>query len=395
MNAAEDEEQSMVERARSCLSAKSLHNRMRPSLKRMMEIGAEEYVREKMELELEQENRNKRRSSIRTSSMTLEKMDMLLSSTLVELSSAETKRARHATYPIFKDNSDEMSRFSYLFDEIPFALEEDYKKRLAGKYDVIYHGEKNDWGALEGWELPSMRQNHRKGMITIGGMDNYPTCLEGNLLFFPESDTKEEEFMKDTFLHFDERSFVLGGDYKNASWYASGSEYGFGLTKPSRNLFDNEGGDTHNSVTLFRVNESMAFARGDKQTFISLEKPHNHGTECGSPHDKYGYCDVDDSPGNVRMNLIETMQSYRGSWISKLSTGVEIPDGVAHLIWEYFQTGPPPYLFVNKGDLLLLARCKESVPDLDFPEMISSAVTREHLVLARPKRENDDNLVES
>ena len=53
-----------------------------------------------------------------------------------------------------------------------------------------------------------------------------------------------------------------------------------------------------------------------------------------------------------------------------------------HLIWEYWQTGPPPYLFVNKGDFLLLARCEENIPDPDIPDIVSRTVRREHVVLA-------------
>lgn len=41
---------------------------------------------------------------------------------------------------MFKDISDEMVRFSYLFDEIPFDAERNYNKaRLAGTYNVVYH----------------------------------------------------------------------------------------------------------------------------------------------------------------------------------------------------------------------------------------------------------------
>ena len=86
-----------------------------------------------------------------------------------------------------------------------------------------------------------------------------------------------------------------------------------------------------------------------------------------------------------RMSVLQRMQAYRGSWISKLfPRDMVLPDGVAHLIWEFGQRGPPPYLFVNKGDLLLLARCEESLPDPEYPQVLDMNFTREHLVLARP-----------
>ena len=63
--------------------------------------------------------------------------------------------------------------------------------------------------------------------------------------------------------------------------------------------------------------------------------------------------------------------------------GMILPDAAAHLVWEYWKTGPPPYLIVNRGDLLLLARKKETIPDPEFPENLQVTVTREHVVLAR------------
>ena len=86
-----------------------------------------------------------------------------------------------------------------------------------------------------------------------------------------------------------------------------------------------------------------------------------------------------------RMNVLQRMQAYRStSWICKLCPNdMNLPDDAAHLIWEYWQTGPPPYLFVNKGDLLLLARKEEVMPDPDLSDIVQVTVTREHVVLAR------------
>ena len=405
----------------------------------------------------------------------------LISSTLMNLSPAERKRARHATYPIFKDNSNsrDMIEYSYLFDEIPFALQhktKSWRKDLCGGYDVFYHDEKIDWGGSQGWDVPSTRQNHREGLLCIGRSEtSSPHLLTGRLLFLPydddelcfalqngisdeEDDDDDEESYSDgdgyddgddgseerydeqrsehsesnselldgeesnssnshdeawqerqelrqelykrfSFFHFNEDTFVVLDEmYNNASWFDSGNELGrFGLisyVNPHRNEEeeedDDDGRSGDSSLTIFRVNESMAFARGDKQDFISLENPPNHGVECGSNYDKYGYLETENSNDNVDHigTLIERMQAYRGSWISKLrpsssDMNISIPDGVEHLIWEYWQTGPPPYLFVNKGDLLLLARCEENIPDPELPEMLSLTVRREHLVLAR------------
>ena len=118
----------------------------------------------------------------------------LISSTLMILSPAERKLARHATYPIFKDNSNsrDMIEYSYLFDEIPFALKpitDHWRKDLCGRYEVFYHDEKIDWGiGSDGWEVPSTRQNHREGMLLIGTSDTSSRVLEGYLLFIPNED---------------------------------------------------------------------------------------------------------------------------------------------------------------------------------------------------------------
>ena len=198
-----------------------------------------------------------------------------------------------------------------------------------------------------------------------------------------------------TFLHFNEESFALNDVYKEASWYESGCDFGL-ITNPFTAERDNgtsvaEGrDDSPDSVTLFLVKENMAFCRGEKQKFISLSKTCNYGLECGS-HYKYGYLNppyqFDSNDESQRMNVLEAMKAYRG-WISKLSTSsdISLPEGVVKLIWEYWKNGPPPYLFVEKGDLLLLARYKEEVIDPACPELVST-ITREHMVLGRPKRD--------
>ena len=130
-----------LERIRAYMSLEGLQNRMRPSIRRMNEIEPEQYALER--LKLEQKRESLQLSTFRStpsSSMTLETMEKLLSSPLVKLTDSEISRARHANYPMFKDISDEMVRFSYLFDEIPFDVERDYNKaRLAGTYNVVYH----------------------------------------------------------------------------------------------------------------------------------------------------------------------------------------------------------------------------------------------------------------
>ena len=149
--------------------------------------------------------------------------------------------------------------------------------------------------------------------------------------------------------------------------------------------------DSPNSVTLFLAKENMAFCRGKKQKFISLSKTCNYGLECGS-HYTYGHLNppyqFDSNDESQRMNVLETMKAYRGSWISKLSksSDISLPEGVVNLIWQYWKNGPPPYLFVEKGDLLLLARYKEEVIDPACPELVST-ITREHMVLGRPDRD--------
>ena len=138
--------------------------------------------------------------------------------------------------------------------------------------------------------------------------------------------------------------------------------------------------------TLLRANESMAFARGEQQRFISLDDPNNYGTECGTHYDHrcgYGIDTWDKDDKFQQMKMIETIQAYRGSWIRKLPPGaLQIPEDVVHSIWEYYKEGPPPFIFVNKGDLLLLARYEEQVPDPEDPVVVT--VTREHVILARP-----------
>ena len=212
-----------------------------------------------------------------------------------------------------------------------------------------------------------------------------------------------------SFLHFDERSFVLDDEerYESASWFGSGSEVNFGLITSSQNTdgdSDEEDEDPEeeeqakNNVTLFKVNETMAFAKGDKQRFISLERSCNIGVECGSHYDSRYKRQYFDPPyeyanNNARIKVLQDMQAYRStSWICKLCPSDMIfPEAVGNLIREYWQAGPPPYLIVNKGDLLLLARHEEIVPDPDFPNQEESciAVTREHVVLARPKKDED------
>ena len=199
-----------------------------------------------------------------------------------------------------------------------------------------------------------------------------------------------------TLFHFDELHFKQNQDnrYKEASWYASGSECDFGIINSQDNEQDADEGEREdadandgeredgNTVTLFIANESMAFARGDRQHFVSLERPNNYGSECNSHYNFYFRYEENDMH---RMNVLQRMQAYRSTtWICKLCpTDLILPDTAAHLIWEYWQTGPPPYLFVERGDLLLLARKKEDIPDPDLPEVLKVTLTREHVVLAR------------
>jgi len=470
-----------LERIRAYMSLEGSQNRMRPSIRRMTEIEPEQYALERLKLadKLESLQLSTFRSTP-PSSMTPETMEKLLSSPLVKLTSTEINRARHENYPMFKDISDEMLRYSYLFDEIPFDVERDYnKQRLAGTYNVVYHNETCDWGQLQGWDVSSTREenNHKRGLIIIGSSESNPRCLEGYLLFLPtaedycsdsdeegysddsdeeeysdegsyngtdaeeeseeeegesssindnevednggiEQDNNEDQSLSDesevdeesdieevsvadnllqyTFLHFNENSFVLNDVYEEASWYESGCDFGL-ITNPNTTERDNstavaEGrDDSLDSVTLFLAKENMAFCRGEKQKFISLSKTCNYGLECGS-HYKYGYLNppyqFDSNDESQRMNVLETMGAYRGSWISKLSTssGISLPEGVVNLIWGYWKNGPPPYLFVEKGDLLLLARYKEEVIDPACPELVST-ITREHMVLGRPDRD--------
>lgn len=401
-------------------------------------------------------------------------METLLLQSLSKLSPDEIKRYRQASYPIFKDNSRDMSRDSYLFDEIPFDLERPLdKKHLMGAYDVVYHDEKIDWGAFRGWEVLSTKRPHSDiGLLIVGRATENSHELGGGLVFIPhpeeedneeyseadenisdgseedegpESDgshlgtdnededeeqnseseevegnnRNEDEEERDergesddggneeeqdegdesddgshsgseitdgdvgnkteycTFLQFDERRFVLDSDYKRASWFCSRSACHFGVVN-ARSEGATTGGKS--SVTLFRANETVAFERSDQQRFVSLENPSNYGTE-GGPH---GDPELNYEDDTHRMHVMERMQAYRGSWIHKLPpSSITIPDDVVNMIWEFWQTGPPPFLFVRKGDVLLLARCEESLPDPDgFPCAVT--VTREHLVLAHP-----------
>ena len=132
-----------------------------------------------------------------TPSLKAETKTLLSSSSLVKLSDTEIERARRASYPIFKDNSAEMLRSSFLFDEIPFDLVRGYRNKplLDGSYDVYYHDENIDWHALEGWDIPSHSQNnnHRPGMICIGNSASHPGTLEGYLLFLPSGDEYAEQ----------------------------------------------------------------------------------------------------------------------------------------------------------------------------------------------------------
>ena len=480
-------------------------------------------------------------------------MEELLSSDLVKLTPEESKQARHARYPFFKEIPD-MCRSSYLFDEIPFDILCDPIDRnsLCGAHEVYYHDDKIDWGALEGWEVPSTRRNNDKGRICIGATENYPQCLEGYLFFIPphddsdevgeesiysESEEEEEEddeftesedddddtqvtvdssesdhndeddgindnvavinehngvavvqvdvnvhfrdidneynaansdnesdddnpneednemdvnndegegldddeesfgsersdfnddsdadhdgegeaesddeislteselqerlsqqterkWYKDcNFLHFDQRLFVLDNDYENTTWFVNAACH-FGLVKHRRyddddaedstaNDEEEAGGEAGNSVTLFIANESMAFTRGDKQQFVSLENRCNYGTEVG-----WNYECGPNASNTPRMDMLQRMKEYRGpTWISKLCpSNMTLPDDVSNLIGEYWRSGPPgptPFLFVERGDMLLLARQEEILHDSDS---YGATVTREHVVLAR------------
>ncbi|KAL7527249.1 hypothetical protein ACHAWF_002103, partial [Thalassiosira exigua] len=421
-------------------------------------------------------------------SMSTETLRSLLSSNLVKLSSAETARIRttRSKYPLFKEITpeDEMYRFSYLCDEIPFLLEPANRRLLVGSWDVYYHDEVIDGNAFGKSAARSSLRPNMEGKITIAPEQDRMIRLEGVLYHVPsdigdqvdgysddnedyegyysggtdetgsevddysddgndyeshysgradengggdenrsgsvandhdnhedsinsdeeseednwEVDEEEEEWdnqsdssVRSIFFHFDERLFVMDQSDHCASWRRSGSELNFGLAHHpcSRDEEDDPRGNREDSVTLFRVNEPMAFARGQKQQFISLKDPANYGTESGSYH--IHYASMPDEDERYQKKVVEKMRAYRGSWISKLCQGgVELPDSVAHLIAEYWQTkAPPPYLFVEEGDLLLLGRYQERIPDPDFPDMISTFILREHIVLARRCKDED------
>lgn len=432
----------------------SYHNRLLHSdLKRLMKDGPEAYIAAKKG----KKNNSSPVLVLQPSPSTLTNIETLLSSKLVELSLLETQRVRKETYTIFKDNARDYDRWSFLFDEIPFKLSTQCQRnKLIGAYDVYYHDDKIDWGALEGWSVPSTVKNCDEGLIIIDRAEGRNNTLEGRLIFIPDSDNDEyysekkesyatnieineensdvnegEDLISEraesnydaeernvenpsddadngeksddisltesekrmtlekeiagkflgeyTFLHFDEQTFNLDQDYKNASWFASGSDVEFGLTKYP---LDDDNDENMNSVTIFRADENMAFAKGRMQQFVSLDNAFNAGLD-GSIHGRRD----DDEIETHRVNVIEKMQVYRGSWISNLCpSDMNLPEGVAHLIWEYWQEGPSPFLFVHKGDLLLLARHDLHLPDPDPEVPVIVTVTREHLVLARPQR---------
>jgi hypothetical protein len=488
-----------LERLRSALSEDDFAiRRYRSDLRRMIEHGAEAVFRD--QVMTYDEFPDPPPEPTLAGPMTVQEMEHLLTSSLVKLSPSEMKHLRYGTYPIFRDNTRYMLRESFLFDEIPFGLKEFNREDLKHAFRVYYHDEKIDWGGLEGWDVPSTRNNDDKGLVIIDRKPGYAHCLEGRLCFIPsdeennlfnelwdeyyesqnesedsecandqyddasvdeeydsqdeclsschsgpddeeqmceggddsveadegsESESKsesesehsecsssdeskayrsfmnkryEEKLLSDwTFFEFDERQFYHNQNqdddvYKSASWYNSGCECNFGLINPQRGNEEDANEDereTGNTVTLFIANESMAFARGDKQQFVSLERPNNYGIECNSHYNslyKREYFDSDYEDNDMhRMNVLQKMQAYRSTtWICKLCpTGMMLPDAVGHLIWEYWKTGPPPYLIVNEGDLILLARKKETIPDPDLPEFLQVTVTREHVVLAR------------
>lgn len=505
MDNVEDNINDLTERMAAYTARGGITQRFRPELRRMMEEGVNSYQHD-----LYNEYPAPPPVPALTSPLTVEEMEILLASSLVKLSPTELKHTRNGNYPIFRNNSLNLLRLSFLFDEIPFDLKEFNRDDLRHCFRVYYHDDKIDWGEWEGWDVPSTRNNNAKGLVFINRKRGYAHCLEGRLCFIPpdeeqqvikecyhlDSDDEEEEcdsedeylsgdsecasdhydddneeydsqdeylseegssvarhsgaedeqqsndecmenneeevseeselgsehssdsdwnqktesFKKRysqklysdwTLFHFDELHFNEPNNrYKEASWYASGSECDFGLINSQDNEQDADDGEREdadandgeredrNTVTLFIANESMAFARGDRQHFVSLERPNNYGSECNSHYNSYlGYNDHFRYEENDmhRMNVLQRMQAYRSTtWICKLCpTDMILPDDAAHLIWEYWQTGPPPYLFVERGDLLLLARKKEDIPDPDLPEVLKVTLTREHVVLAR------------
>jgi len=253
-----------LERIRAYMSLEGLQNRMRPSIRRMNEIEPEEYALERLKLadELESLQLSTFRSTP-PSSMTLETMEKLLSSPLVKLTDSEISRARHASYPMFKDLSDEMVRFSYLFDEIPFDVERDYNKaRLAGTYNVVYHDEACDWGMLQG-DLPSTREenNHKKGLIIIGSSESNPRFLAGYLLFLPTaedyySDSDEEEYLDD----YDEEEYSDEGSYDDTD---AEEEEGESSSINGNEVEDNGGIEQDNNEDQSLSEESETMNEGE------------------------------------------------------------------------------------------------------------------------------------
>jgi hypothetical protein len=191
-------------------------------------------------------------------------------------------------------------------------------------------------------------------------------------------------------LKFSIRDFEPERFYDQNSWWPSHSHCSFGVER-NVNLRLNPDENYSARVTIFEVNETMAFELGDKQKFISLEDPRNYGTETESNHTQNLFYGTPFPQENVQkqMQVLERMQAYRGSWIGKLCPPeLEVPDAVAEHIGQYLKrSSPPPYLFVQKGDLLLLARYKDFTPCPDLEDRIHVGVTREILILAHPSQE--------
>lgn len=310
--------------------------------------------------------------------------------------------------------------------------------KLIGAYDVCYHDDKIDWGATEDWDVPSTVNVCDKGLVMIApaegsnclegrlfftpDSDNDEYCSEEESYATNNEITQENScaiqdegasnydaeernaenpsdaddgedsdditltesekmtaLQEHAFIHFGTQSFNLDRTYKDASRHASGSEVDFGLTKHpinDDNYSNNNAGEHENksSVTIFRVDENMAFAKGHKQKFASLENAFNV--------DLGGYAKME------IQNVLEQMQAYRGSWTSKsCPSDMNLAERVVHLIWEHWHEGSPPVLFVRKGDLQLLARHELYLPDPDYSDVCGVNVAREHLILARPQYE--------
>ena len=221
-----------------------------------------------------------------------------------------------------------------------------------------------------------------------GGDDDVSFSSEGE-----ESYSEVETFIeknaafleKHSVLQFNMRSFEPDEGYKENSWWLSDCFSSFSVTNNANDEQNRTEGE-NGFVTVFQVNETMAFEKGSKQKFISLENPRNYGTDKGSYHAKQWPRDFFPNEDNKRrMQVLERMKAYRGSWIAKLlsPSGNNLPEVVTELIAQYLTTSPPPYLIVQKGDLILLARYIDSVPDPDVPDELSNCITRELLVLAR------------